>query len=242
MEKSTNKSELTHKILTIVGIVLCAILTPILILNCVMLVQSWVNKDKVPNVFGLMPLIVYTDSMKGNNKDSFNSGDIIYCQVVDAKTIKEGDVIAFFDPALNKNGGSAITTHRVKAIETVKVGDKNVIQFTTQGDANNIADFEPVPESMLVGKYTGFRLPGAGHVALFMQEWYGLVICIGVPVAALVAYEIIRYQRENKKQTKDKDALLKELEELRALQAAGNGEVAETPEVPETAENTTTEE
>ena len=61
-----------HKTLTIVGIVLCVILVPMLIVNCTLIIKSFVNKDEVPNIGGLMPLIVLTDSMYPDIK----SGDI----------------------------------------------------------------------------------------------------------------------------------------------------------------------
>jgi signal peptidase len=52
-----------QKILNIVGIALCVILIPILIMNCVLIVKGLVNEDEVPGVFGRTPLIVLTDSM-----------------------------------------------------------------------------------------------------------------------------------------------------------------------------------
>ena len=47
-----NKSTLGHRILTGVGIALCVILVPMLIINCTLLIKGWTNKDEVPSLFG----------------------------------------------------------------------------------------------------------------------------------------------------------------------------------------------
>ena len=52
-----------HKVLTIVGIVICVLLVPILIVNVTMIIKGLVNKDEVPTIGGYAPLIVLTDSM-----------------------------------------------------------------------------------------------------------------------------------------------------------------------------------
>ena len=57
------KSFVTHRVLTIVGTVLCIILIPILLINITLIAKSFINKDEVPSVGGMLPLIVLTDSM-----------------------------------------------------------------------------------------------------------------------------------------------------------------------------------
>ena len=71
---TSNESDVKkNKTLTIIGIVLCVILVPMLIINCTLIFKSFINKDEVPNIGGIMPLIVLTDSMYPDIK----SGDII---------------------------------------------------------------------------------------------------------------------------------------------------------------------
>ena len=55
-------STTTHKLLTIIGSVLCVILIPILLINLTLIVKSYTSED-VPSVGGYLPLIVLTDSM-----------------------------------------------------------------------------------------------------------------------------------------------------------------------------------
>ena len=121
--------------------------------------------------------------------------------------MKEGDVIAFFDPDGN---GISIVTHRVKEIVT----SNGKLMFRTKGDANNTEDNSLVPAESLVGIYVR-RVPNAGNVAMFLQSTPGLLVCIGVPLVILVGSEIIRSRKHEKEKDEKTEELLKELEELR---------------------------
>lgn len=201
------KSSVTHRVLTIVGTVLCIILIPILLINITLIAKSFINKDEVPSVGGMLPLIVLTDSMH----PEIESGDLIICNTAEAKDIKVNDVISFFDPAGN---GTSIVTHRV--IEIVE--EDGEIYFRTRGDNNNTEDKELVPAENLVGVYK-MRIAGAGHIAMFMQSTAGLIICVVLPIILLVGYDVIRRRIYEKNKKEDTDALLAELEALRAEKA-----------------------
>ena len=224
-----NKSTLGHRILTGVGIALCVILVPMLIINCTLLIKGWTNKDEVPSLFGYAPMIVLTDSMVGNNEDNFNGGDLIFVKTVKPEEVKEGDVISFFDPQGN---GTSITSHRVVEI----INEDGKISFKTKGDNNNTEDKLPVPAESLAGVYTGFRIAGAGRVAMFMQTPWGLIICVVVPILLLIGWDAVRRTIYNKKHEEDKDALLAELEELRRLKAENPEPQADASSVKENAE------
>ena len=70
MEKQ--KASPLHKVLTVIGTVLCIILIPILIINCTLIIKSFTSEE-VPSVAGKLPLIVLTDSMY----PVIESGDLI---------------------------------------------------------------------------------------------------------------------------------------------------------------------
>ena len=55
-----------------------------------------------------------------------------------------------------------------------------------------------------------------GHVAMFMQTPAGLVICVVVPLILLVGWDIIRRRHSEKCRQTDTDALLAELNALKA--------------------------
>ena len=208
-EVQNEPTTLSHKILTVVGTVVCLILLPLLIANITLIVRSYTQPDKVPSVGGVTPLIVLTDSMYPN----IHSGDLIFCGEKAAEDVQVGDVISFFDPAGN---GTSVVTHRVTEITTTEDGK---LAWKTKGDANNIADATPVPAENLVGVYRS-RLAGLGSVAMFMQTTAGLIVCVVLPLILIVGYDLVRRRAYEKKQQEDTDALLAELQALRAAQTA----------------------
>ena len=76
-----------------------------------------------------------------------------------------------------------------------------------------------VPAENLVAVYKN-RVPSLGNVAMFMQTTQGLIICVVCPILLLVGYDMIRRRKYEKSNKEDTDALLRELEELRAQKAA----------------------
>lgn len=207
--RTKDKPSKLHKTLTVIGWVLCVLLVPILIVNCTLLVKSFINKDAVPDFAGTIPLIVLTDSMYPD----IQSGDLIICQKTDAQNVEVGDVISFYDPASN---GSAVVTHQVIEILT----EDGKLSFRTKGINNNTEDRLPVPAEKVIAEYTGIRIPGAGSLAIFMQSTAGLVVCVVLPVLAFVGYDVIRRRLYEKQKGNDMAALMAELEALRAKQNA----------------------
>ena len=203
--KQKQKTTTAFKVWTVVGIVLCILLVPILIINCTLIVKGYTNSDKVPSFGGVFPMIVLTDSMSG----TFESGDLIICHTEDPAEVKEGDIIFYYDPM---GSGSTTVTHRVTQVTTAPEGG---IAWVTKGDANNTEDLALVRAEDLVGVYQ-MHLAGLGSAALFMQTTPGLIICVLCPTLLLVAYDVIRRRLYEKRQKQDTDALMAELAALRA--------------------------
>jgi signal peptidase len=193
-----------HRVGNIFGLAVSLVLLPVLIINITLIVKSYLNTDEVPSVGGYLPLIVLTDSMYPN----IQSGDLIICRTADPESVEVGDVISFFDPAGN---GTSVVSHRVKSIIT----EDGAIAFRTQGDANNAEDDATVPAENLVGVYQS-RIAGAGNLAMFMQTSTGLIICVVLPLLLLVGYDLLRRRAYERSKKEDTEALLRELEELRA--------------------------
>ncbi len=206
MEQKTNKKKTgaAHKLATIVGAVICVVLIPVLIINVTLIIRSFVKPDEVPSMGGMFPLIVLTDSMYPDIK----SGDLIICRTEDPEAIQEGDVISFFDPAGN---GTSIVTHSVAEVTEVN----GQTAWITRGIANNTNDVMPVPADNLVGVYQ-MRIPGLGDVVMFMQTTAGLIVCVVCPIVLLIAWDIFRRKKYDKSKQADTEALMEELEELRA--------------------------
>jgi signal peptidase I len=208
-EKARTKHSAGHRIITVIGIILCVILIPIIIINCTMILKQFINKDKVPSVGGIFPMIVLTDSMAG----TFDSGSLIICKTADPADVEAGDIICFYDPT---GSGTTTVTHRVARVETDEDG---TLSFITKGDANNAEDTSPVPAENLVGVYQ-FHIDGLGSFAMFMQTTQGLILFIALPVLLLIGYDTIRRRIYEKQKDSDTDALMAELEALRAEKAA----------------------
>lgn len=197
-----------HRFFTVLGVVLCIILIPMLAMNIALIVKSYTNRDEVPSIGGYLPLIVLTDSMY----PEIQSGDLIFCRTVEGEDVKEGDIIAYFDPEGN---GTSVVTHRVVGI----IEENGAYSFRTKGDANNAEDSLAVPEEDLVGRYFR-RIPGAGNVAMFFQTTTGLIVCVALPTLLLIIYDVMRRRQYERVRRDDTHALMAELERLRAEKEA----------------------
>lgn len=214
-EKKERNQALLQKVLSVFGIVLCALLLPVLIVNCTMIVKSWINKDEVPTFGGYAPLIVLSDSMSPEIK----AGDIIVCKAISAEEVEVGDVISFYDPA---SKGSGVVTHKVQSINE----ENGKLTFTTYGINNfnangtNKLDDEAAPAKNLIGEYTGVRIPLLGRVALFMQTTGGLIVCVLLPLLLFIGFDVMKRRKQERASSDDVAALMAELEALKAANAA----------------------
>ena len=196
-----------QKLLTIIGTILCIILLPILIINVTLIAKSYINTEEVPSLGGVFPMIVLTDSMY----PEISAGDLIICNTAEPEEIQVDDVISFFDPM---GSGTSVVTHRVLEI----VQEDGQLSYRTKGDNNNAEDQVLVPQDNLVGIYRS-RIPGLGNVAMFMQTTPGLILCVVCPVLLMEGFDMLRRKKYEKAKQQDTDALLAELEALRALKA-----------------------
>lgn len=227
MENQVNeKQALREKIMTITGIVLCAILLPLLIINIIMIINSYVNEDEAPSIGKYVPFIVQSDSMAG----TIESGDIIITKKIKPEDVEEGDIISFYDPEGN---GTAVVTHRVLKKEIVN----GELVFTTIGDVvlqDNIEEYgsveqipdnvlklivEVVPQKNVISEYS-FRIAFVGKLSLFMSTVPGFIVCVLLPLMLFLAYDIVRRKITDKANEQDAKALLAEIETLRAEKEA----------------------
>lgn len=173
------------------------------------------KNDQIPNIFGKGYLNVISDSMTGDNKDSFNAGDMIIVNVASEKKIsklKVGDVVTFFDSSIasNKGAGTALNTHRIVYIgqnsegTTIyyTMGDKvakninfSVSSLDGMTDEQASAYFERLGHSVyqvfsasaIRGIYSG-KWAGFGKTIQAINNHFVAIII--VPVAILLIFEI----------------------------------------------------
>lgn len=226
-EKDMNKpSRVKNIVATVVIIVLAVLLIPIFVINLTLIIKGNVNPDVPPDICGVAPLAVSSGSMKGDNKDSFDKGALVYIKVLgedEKKSLKEGEIVCF------KEAGSFIT-HRI--ISVTKNGDGEVVSLVTKGDANDTTD-GVIQIADVFGKCIG-SAAGLGGFALFLQTPAGIIVFVGVPVLAFVVYDVVRITLYNRKvraqaSEEDKDGALKEKdEEIKRLRAIIDGQNSET--------------
>jgi len=197
VHKKEEKGGVLHLIATIVGIVLCAVLLPVVIINMTLVIKSYINPEQVPTFLGVAPLIVQSGSMH----PTIEVDDLIFTKSVDPGSIRAGGmnsenpgtVVAYL---VNREG--PVVTHRVIEINTDEEGAR---RYLMQGDANNTPDERQVRDDQIVGEFF-LRIKGAGATALFMKEPIGMVLFVGIPLGLFVLYDAIRRALYSKKQRK----------------------------------------
>ncbi len=202
-------------VLNVLGVLLCIVFIPIIILNVVMIVRSYTDPDHIPSVFGYSPVIV----MSGSMSPAFETGDMIVLQKTDPYALQVGDVICYMEE-------ESAVTHRIIEIQQADGAQL----YVTQGDANNTEDATPVTPEQIEGRYTGIRLAGVGSFAMFLQSTPGMLIFIGGPILLFVLWDLLRrmiasrrakserqqIQAENAGRQQELEEMEKELQRLRA--------------------------
>lgn len=183
-----------------VWLVLCMVCGALLLVNLALLVRSGLKPERPPSLFGLTPLTVLSGSMSGDAEGHLEVGDLAIIREAEPGTLRVGDVVAYM------SGGSTVT-HRITAIDRAEDGS---LLFTTKGDANNAEDTSPVPESDILGLCTG-RLAGLGSFVLFLRRPLGLALFGGLPLAALLGWELVDRRRRAEAERRERRRLKAEL-------------------------------
>lgn len=179
------------------------------------------KEDQIPNLFGKGFLAVNenADSMVGDNKDSFNPGDLV---LVDVLTKKQQDnldledlfernvVVTFYDRNIKQ-----FNSHRI-----VEIGDDGAgnLLVRTKGDNESEIDPNYLSSDQIIAIYSG-KISGLGKPIDFMQTPMGFAIVILVPMLLLLIFQgtaLIKNIYKNKElQLKESLAEDKELERQR---------------------------
>ena len=188
-KQTTPKTENTKlgKTVNIIGIVLCVLLLPVLIVNGTLFVQYIIDSDVPPSFLGYTPLVVDTGSMV----PEFEAGDLAIVKnktVQEAEALKIGEVICY-------RTGKVYITHRIADIEFADSGET---MFVTQGDANNTPDTVRVAPSQVLGVYL-LHIDDLGYFVMFLQSPMGLLLCVILPLAVLfLSFYLIDKRRMKK--------------------------------------------
>jgi signal peptidase len=176
------------KVLNAISTILCVCLTVILVINSTLIIQSFIDEDKIPDVFGYFPLVVMTDSMY----PLIEGGDLAIYQKQSADQVTVGDVIVFYDEADSSH--NTLVTHRI-------VDEDEGTGYKTKGDANNTEDNGVVAYEDVVG-ILKTSIPNIGNAVLFMQTTKGMLVCIVLPLCLLFIIESFIHRKGEKEAVK----------------------------------------
>lgn len=171
----------------IINVIIDIVVILVLVVSILIVTLSLTSKSSgVPNIFGIAPLSVQTDSME----DTINVGDLIFSDVTNDPSYEyqKGDIVTF---PITVNGESVLNTHRI--VEVVK--DDNITYYRTQGDnkkTNPEPDKDLQTSSTIVAKYTGTKIGGVGNFLSFIRTQLGFFLCVLLPMIIFFVYEAIR--------------------------------------------------
>ncbi len=202
MNQATSRFSLS----AVAGIVLCIIFIPIILLNLLLIANSYLHPDEMPGVLGIRPAVVLSGSME----PVIQTGDLIFLHEIDAAELGEGDVICYL------SSGKAIT-HRIVGVTSDGEGER---RFITQGDANNAEDRLAVTAGQIQGIWRGGRIGGLGSLVLFMQTTTGMILFIICPLLVFLLWDIWRRRRLDKAEAAHTAQLEAELAALKAAHSA----------------------
>lgn len=194
----------------IVDIIVAVIMVIILLITINILVSS--KKGYVP-FFGTASLAVKSDSMVGDNEDSFNVGDLIFIKILsedEKKDIEVGSVITFYDVNLSyKDGTTGVNSHRVISKSVTKdgvntltfinengeietqtnndSGTEDSVRYITKGDHEALPDSGSITIDSIIGVYTG-KIVGGGKISLIFSSQVGFLCFVVIPSFLILAY------------------------------------------------------
>ena len=176
-----------QKLSKILHITVDVLVILVLIVSVLIATLSLTSKSSgVPNIFGIAPLSVQSDSMSG----TFETGDLIFCKVTNDPSFEyqKDDIVTF---PIEINGVEVLNTHRVAEV----IKDDNNTYYQTQGDnkdTNPTADEILQTSSTIVAQYTGVKIGGLGTVLSFLRTQLGFFLCVLLPMIIFFLYEAVR--------------------------------------------------
>lgn len=177
---------MSKKVKKVINIVVDIIVVLILIVSVLMVTLSLTTESSgVPNIFGIAPLSVQSDSME----DTINTGDLIFASVSDiSDEYKVNDIVTF---PIEINGERQLNTHRIVEV----INDENITYYKTQGDNRKKwpdPDEDLQTSATIVAKYTGTKIGGLGNVLSFLRTQLGFFLCVLLPMIFFFIYETVR--------------------------------------------------
>ena len=159
LEKSGKKLYIIKKI---ISTLIYIIIIPVIVVNFIILVKSYISPNTIPSLFGIKTFVIVSKSME----PTIMTGDAIFTKEPKKDNIKINDVISFHDK-------QDINTHRIINIFT----ENGVTKYITKGDNNKNPDKDKVTFDKIEGVYQ-FKLAGFGKIANIIKSKTILVVLL----------------------------------------------------------------
>lgn len=182
-EKKSNlyKSNILKNIIQILEAMIdYLVLIPLTIISIIVVYQTIVNPNKVPDVFGYKMFMIMDENMD----ESVKFGDLVITKNIDVQKINIGDVVAF------RNGQNTITIHKVIEISEDHSTEENTINFTMKTSENEVIEGKYVSGDKIEGKVTNI-ISKLGLIIMIIQEpLVTFIIIIFILIVGLIIYYI----------------------------------------------------
>lgn len=119
----------------------------------------------------------------GSMAPLLQAGDAVVVRRTDPSKLRVGHLVSLPHP----DGSGRLLVHRIVQLDT-ETG-----ALVTQGDANAAAD-KPTNRAVVKGAVQ-YRLLNVGYVVDGLRSWPGLVVAVYIPMALILAKELIRVGR-----------------------------------------------
>lgn len=183
-----SESSVLHQTLNVIGIIVCILIIPILVVNITLFAKSITRPNTPADFMGYMPLVV------GNNNMSpeIDKDDLVIVKSADNyENLEAGTIISFM-----LNG--RLVSQRI--VETRTLENQQIVYVTK---ADTLDGETMVTLEQIVGVYVT-KFDNLGTFVLFMQTPAGIITFVVIPLTALfLAFYLIdrkRYKDALKKQ------------------------------------------
>lgn len=167
--------------------ILYVIIVPIILYDLLIILQSLVNPDAIPNIFGIKTFDIVSSSMS----PSLEVHDVAIIKMCDIEDLKKDDVITFHTE-------NAVITHRIIDIKN----KDGIIEFITKGDNNKVTDIEKVSPSQIEGRYIG-KIPKIGGFLTFLRNKGIFFVVIAILVLCYIFEEKKLSRKMNRKEKRE---------------------------------------
>ena len=220
MENTKQMNPKVKKLLSIVFNVLFYAFLVVLFAFSISNIRS--KKNNIPNIFG----VGYLQAQSGSMTGTFEAGDFIWVKIANEKKIeklKVGDIITFYDAAIDEtitgakgeNDGTSLNTHRIVDIVESLDGSKTYIcqgdyvkqlypEYVYNKDDMTHTMTQRVQVEDIKAIYTRNMGKGMTGILKFAKSSLGFGLCIVLPTALLLVYEVVMLVRNIMKLNKEK--------------------------------------